>query len=410
MGLDTFDLLIQQAMLPTGSLAQVAVQDGRISTIAPPHLNLGTAKEVLNVQGNLLCPGFVDGHIHLDKTFWGTPWQPHIPGETVRQRVEIEKQILRTIATPVEERAARLTERAIAQGTTLIRTHVDIHPEVGLRNLEGILKVRNRYQKFVDIQIVAFPQSGLLSCPGTIELLDIALQEGADLIGGLDPAGIDRDIKGHLHQIFHLAEKHGVPIDIHLHDPGHLGIDELDHIAQCTEAFGMQGRVAVSHAYCLGMVLPDVVDATVEKLANAKIAIMTNAPGHHPFPSIRCLRQAGITVFSGSDDVRNAWCPFSNADMLERAMLIAYRSNFRTDGDLTMTFDMVTTAGASVLGLEHYGLKEGATADFVVLSAGSVPEAIATRAHRNYVIKRGQIIAKEGLLSELTTHALITEQ
>ncbi|MDX2212446.1 MAG: amidohydrolase family protein [Oculatellaceae cyanobacterium bins.114] len=391
MGLDTFDLLIQQAKLPDGSLAQVAVKDGCISAIAPLDQTLGTAKEVLDIQGNLLCPGLVDGHIHLDKTFWGTPWQSHIPGDTVRQRVEIEKQMLREIKTPVEERASHLIERAIQQGTTLIRTHVDIYPEVGLRNLEGVLNVRDRYRDFVDIQIVAFPQSGLLSCPGTLELLDAALFEGADLIGGLDPAGIDQDVNGHLHEIFRLAEKHGVSIDIHLHDPGHLGIYELEQIAQRTIATGMQGRVAVSHAYCLGMVSPDLADTTTERLATAAIAIMTNAPGHHPFPSISRLRQAGITVFSGSDDVRNAWCPFSNADMLERAMLIAYRSNFLTDADLMTAFEMITTGGATVLGVEKYGLQEGAIADFVVLAADSIPEAIATRSSRKYVIKHGHI-------------------
>ncbi|HEY9647485.1 MAG TPA: amidohydrolase family protein, partial [Chroococcidiopsis sp.] len=384
--------LIQQALLPSGALAQVAVKNGRISAIAPTDRELGPAQGVLDVQGNLLCPGFVDGHIHLDKTFWGTPWQPHIPGSTVQQRVAIEKQLLRQITLPVEERAARLTERAIAQGTTRMRTHVDIYPEVGLRNLEGVLTVRDRYRDWVDIQIVAFPQSGLLSCPGTLDLLDAALSAGADLIGGLDPAGIDRDIHGHLRQIFGLAEKHGVNIDIHLHDPGHLGIYELEHIAQLTEATAMQGRVAVSHAYCLGMVPSDLVDATVEKLANAAIAIMTNAPGHHPFPSIRRLRQAGITVFSGSDDVRNAWCPFSNADMLDLAMLVAYRSNFYSDEELAIAFDMVTTGGASVLGVDCYGLQEGAIADLVVLEASSIPEAIATHAARKCVIKRGQIV------------------
>lgn len=403
MGLDTFDLLIQQATLPDGSLVQVGVNHGRIEAIAPAEIEIGIAQDVLNLNGCLLCPGLVDGHIHLDKTFWGTPWQPHRPGNTVRQRVEIEKQLLRTIATSVEDRASRLIELAIAQGTTLMRTHVDIHPEVGLRNLEGIMNVRDRYRDCVDVQIVAFPQSGLLSCPGTVELLDAALKEGADLIGGLDPAGIDRDIAGHLSQIFQLAEKHGVGIDLHLHDPGHLGIYELEHIASYTASTGMQGRVAVSHAYCLGMVPPAVADATAEMLANAEIAVMTNAPGHHAFPAIARLRQAGITLFSGSDDVRNAWCPFSNADMLERAMLIAYRSNFLTDADLEAAFEMITTAGAAVVGMDQYGLKAGAIADFVVLSAGSVPEAIATRASRQYVIKRGRIIAQDSQITQLVS-------
>ncbi len=401
MGQDTFDLLIQRATLPDGSQVQVGVKGGLIRAIAPANINLGGAHHQLDAQGNLLCPGFVDGHIHLDKTFWGLPWQPHIPGTTIRQRVDIEKAALKTLPLPVEERAARLVERAIAQGTTAMRTHVDIHPEVGLRNLEGVCQVRDRYREWIDIQIVAFPQSGLLSCPGTLDLLDIALREGADVLGGLDPAGMDNDIAGHLHCIFSLAEKHQVNLDIHLHDPGHLGIFELEQIAHLTEACGMQGHVAVSHAYCLGMVPDDIAAATIETLAKRAIAIMTNAPGHHPFPKIARLREAGITLFSGSDDVRNAWCPFSTADMLERAMLIAYRSNFLTDEELAIGFEMVTTGGATVMGLEHYGIEVGTVADLVIMAAGSVPEAIATHAPRLYVIKRGQI---KHALSMSTSH------
>lgn len=398
--MDNLDLILRRATLPDGSLGQVAVKDGHIKAITPLSVTLGTAKTVLDLQGDLLCPGLVDGHIHLDKTFWGSPWQPHIAGNSVRQRVEIEKQLLKTLTIPVEERAANLLEQTIAQGTTAMRTHVDIHPEVGLRNLEGILQVRDRYRDCIDMQIVAFPQSGLVSCPGTLELIDTALAAGADLVGGLDPAGIDGDIQGHLNAIFKLAEKHGVAIDIHLHDPDHLGIFELEQIVLRTQALGMQGHVTVSHAYCLGMVPMAIAAATADLLAKANIAIMTTAPGHLAFPPITLLRQAGVTVFSGSDDVRNAWCPFSQADMLERAALIAYRSDFRTDADLSTAFDLVSAAGAAVLGRVNYGLTVGAVADFVVVKADSIPAAVAAHPQRKWVIKNGQTIAQNGHLLE----------
>jgi cytosine deaminase len=393
------DLLIRQARLPDGSLAQVAVKAGKIYQIAPPEVHLGDADTVLDLQGDLLCPGLVDGHIHLDKTFWGAPWQPHIPGDSVKQRVDIEKQLLKTLPVPVEQRAAHLLEQAIANGTTQMRTHVDIHPDVGLRNLEGILQVRDRYRDYIDIQIVAFPQSGLMACPGTLALLDQALTEGADLIGGLDPAGMDQDIAGHLDAIFALAEKHGVDIDIHLHDPAQLGIFELEQIIQRTEVFRMQGHVAVSHAYCLGMVSADLARTTAEHLAHAGIAIMTTAPGHLAFPPITLLRELGITVFSGSDDVRNAWCPFSKADMLERAALIAYRSDFRTDADLSTAFAIVTAGGAEVIQGVTPSFSIGADADFIVLAADSIPAVVATQPSRKYVIKNGQVIVQNGALS-----------
>ncbi|WP_204140336.1 amidohydrolase family protein [Halomicronema sp. CCY15110] len=393
------DLLIRQARLPDGSRAQVAVKAGKIHQIASPEVELGDAHTVLDLQGDLLCPGLVDGHIHLDKTFWGAPWQPHILGNSVKQRVEIEKQLLKTLTVPVEQRAAHLLEQAIANGTTLMRTHVDIHPEVGLRNLEGIVQVRDRYRDYIDIQIVAFPQSGLISCPGTLALLDQALTEGADVIGGLDPAGMDQDIAGHLDAVFSLAEKHGVDIDIHLHDPAQLGIFELEQIIQRTEALGMLGHVVVSHAYCLGMVSADLARTTAEHLARAGIAIMTTAPGHLAFPPVTLLRELGIPVFSGSDDVRNAWCPFSKADMLERAALIAYRSDFRTDAELSTAFAIVTADGAKVIQGATPSFSIGAVADFIVVAADSIPAAVATQPLKKYVIKNGQVTVRKGELS-----------
>ncbi|MFM7323322.1 MAG: metal-dependent hydrolase, partial [Nodosilinea sp.] len=205
-----FDLLLQNALLPEGTLAQVGIHEGRISAILPAHTLAGLAYQRIDLQGNLLCPGLVDGHIHLDKTFMGTGWIPHIPGDRVRQRVEIEQQILATLEVPVETRAMALAERALIQGTTTLRTHVDIYPSVGLKNLWGVVQVRDRLRSVLDIQIVAFPQAGLIACPGTLELLKAALSEGADLVGGLDPAGIDGDVTGHLNTIFQLAEQHQV--------------------------------------------------------------------------------------------------------------------------------------------------------------------------------------------------------
>lgn len=403
-----FDLLIQNATLPDGSLSQVGICAGRIRAIAPARTLPGLAIQMIDLRGNLLCPGMVDGHIHLDKTFMGAEWIPHIAGDTVRQRIQIEQQQLATLEISVEHRAARLAEQALVQGTTTLRTHVDIYPSVGLKNLFGVLEVRDRLQSALNIQIVAFPQAGLMSCPGTLDLLDAALSEGADLIGGLDPAGIDEDIDGQLNAIFQLAERHQVPIDIHLHDPGYLGIFQIEQIIQRTQATGMQGKVAISHAYCLGMVPDTVADPIIQRLAAAQIAIMTNAPGHHAFPPIVRLRAAGVQVFSGSDDVRNAWCPFSHADMLERAMLIAYRSNFRTDADLAIAFDMVTTGGAAVVGLADYGIRLGAIADLFVVPAQSVPEAVTAHLPRQFVFKRGKLVVKEGQILSPSQSLTIT--
>jgi len=212
--------------------------------------------------------------------------------------------VLANLTVAIEDRATHLLELAIGRGSTTLRTHVDIHPEVGLSNLEAVLQVRDRYRDQVDIEIVAFPQSGVLSCPGTEELLDASLTAGADLLGGLDPAGIDADVAGQLDILFRLAEQHGVRLDIHLHDPDHLGIFQLEQIAARTMAHGMQGRVVVSHAYSLGMVPVELADQTAEKLASADITIYDQCPrtsffpGDRPSAIARCHRLLRLRRYS----------------------------------------------------------------------------------------------------------------
>ncbi len=392
------DLLLTHATLPDGSRAHVGIAAGAIACIQPADLLSDTsalsAAATLDLAGDLLCPGLIDGHIHLDKTFLGAGWVPHMPGGTVRERIAAEKQVFKQLTVPVEARAAALADLALSHGSTTLRTHVDIDPDVGLSKLHAVLAVKEQYRDRLTIQIVAFPQSGVISCPGTLALLDAAIQEGADLVGGLDPAGIDSDIAGQLDGLFAIAERRGVGIDIHLHDPDHLGVYELGQIAERTQALGLGGRVAVSHAYALGMVPHAVMVATADRLAHAGVAIMTNAPGTHGFPPVTALRAAGVTVFAGSDNIRDAWWPFGNGDMLDRAAIIAYRSGFYTDAELCSAFELTTTSAAQALGLGLYGLVVGAPADLVVMDVQSIPEAVVARPVRKWVFKAGQPVVQ----------------
>ena len=250
-----------------------------------------------------------------------------------------------------------------------MRSHVDIDNQLGLKNLHAVLAIRERFRDLVTIQIVAFPQSGLLRSPGTAELLDEAVAQGADLLGGLDPVGIDGDLAGHLDPIFAIASKHGVGIDLHLHDGGEGGIAQMLAIAERTRASGLEGKVAISHAFALGSVPTDLAARTADTLAEAGIAIMSHGPGAGTMPPLPLLRAHGVEVFGGSDNIRDAWSPFGNGDMLERAMLIGYRGNFRHDHELKLAYEMVTEAAARVLGLPDYGIKVGGPADFVAVEA-----------------------------------------
>jgi cytosine/adenosine deaminase-related metal-dependent hydrolase len=383
---------LANARLADGRLVDIHLDGGRIAGITPAGTGLPDQGGI-DLASRLVVPGFVDGHIHLDKTLLGLPFQPHRPGATVAARIAIEKTVMSNLPISVEVRARALLAQVSRFGTTTLRSHVDIDTDLRLSNLHALLRVRDAVRDVMDIQIVAFPQNGILRDPGTAALLDQAMAEGADLIGGLDPAGIDGDVKGHLDVVFGIAERRGAGVDIHLHDAGTLGLFELRDIAARTIAAGLQGRVAVSHAFALGSAEPAEFAATAEALARADVAIMTNEPGSVPMPPVARLQAAGVTVFAGSDNIRDAWSPYGNGDMLERAMLIAYRQGMRSDADLSQAFALSTTAAARALGLgESYGLAVGAWADLVALDAGSLPEAVVSRPADRIVIKRGRVI------------------
>jgi len=386
------------ARLPDGSRHHIEVEGGRIAALlpisAPP-----TGKDAIDLDGALVLPPLVDGHIHLDKTLLGLPWVPNqATGNRVADRIEAERKVRASRTLPEVETGSNLVRQVMASGTLHMRTHVDIDNQLGLRNLHEILKVRERFRDLVTIEIVAFPQSGVLCSPGTAELLDAAIGEGADLVGGLDPVGIDGDLDGHLDAIFAVAAKHGVGVDIHLHDGGESGIAQMLAIARRTEATGLHGKVAISHAFALGSVPTESAARTADVLARVGIAIMSHGPGGATIPPLKLLKAHGVEVFGGSDNIRDAWSPFGNGDMLDRAMMIAYRANFRHDHELALAFEMVTAAGARVLGLRDYGLKAGRPADFVAVEAENLAEAVATRPRRKLVVKAGRVIAQDGVL------------
>ena len=389
-------MLLTSAQLAGGDLADVAIADGRIAAIAPPG-SLPPHQETLDLGGELLLPAFVEGHIHLDKTHWGAPRMPHIAGGAVRERIAIERVARHRVALPIEARAGALIRALIAHGTTRLRSHVDIDSDVKLANLEAVLAVRETYRDWIDIQLVAFPQSGVLTEPGAPDLLAAALSGGADLIGGLDPQGFDGDVKGQLDVVFGLAQKFGKGVDIHLHDGGETGAAELREIANRTLALGMQGRVAVSHAFALGSIAQRSFEETAERLARAQVAIMTSCPPSAPAPPVKALRARGVLVFAGSDNIQDCWSPFGNGDMLDRAAIIATRHEMFSDPDLEAAFALATSESDKALGDASRGVRAGAVADLVALPAKTVADAVVERPVRSLVLRGGRVAARNGV-------------
>jgi cytosine deaminase len=373
----------------------IVINDGAIAEIGPAAA-APADPDVVELDGRLVLPGLVDAHCHLDKTLFGGPWVPHPAGDALSERISSERGLRSRLGVPDVDRITTLLEAMVAAGTTHARSHTDIAPELGLSGVEAVREAAARMAGRIDIEQVAFPQYGILREPGTAELMARALADGVQVVGGIDPAGMDGDPVRHLDVVFDLADRHGSKIDIHLHDGGSLGTWQLELICDRTMTLGLQGRVTVSHAYGLGQAAPDDQRRLADRLAEAGITITTAAVYNFPVPPIRVLRSAGVNVACGHDGIRDLWGPYGTGDMLDRAMHLAYRSTFRRDDDTDLALQAATTGGATALGLPTYGLVVGAPADLFAVRADRPAEAVVTRPVRDLVFKAGRLVARGG--------------
>jgi cytosine/adenosine deaminase-related metal-dependent hydrolase len=377
--------MILEHVSPLGGAAvDVHVADGRITALIP-SLREGAPR--------LLLPGLVEGHCHLDKTLWGRPWWRNEVGPSLMDRIDNEKATRRAIGMDASREGRALCEAHLAAGTTRLRSHVDVDEESRLTHVEKLLLLREEMRGRIEIQLVAFPQSGILRMPGVEEWLDTALRLGCDAVGGLDPSLIDRDPVRHLDIVFKLAERHGKPVDIHLHEAGELGAFSMELIAERARALGMQGRVVISHGFALGDVAAARADALLGQLAEAGVALCTSVPPSRAVPPLKRARELGVTLFAGNDNIRDTWSPHNAPDMLARAAMVALKYELRRDEDVALALDAVTFAGARACGFADYGIFVGARADLVVVRAESVAEAVVSRCPPEMVVSAGVVVA-----------------
>jgi len=391
------DLLIKNVRPMGGEPVDVLVRDGFIQQMTPGIMPAGATLTVLDGRNRLMLPGLVNAHAHVDKNLLGLPWRKNqVLGSRIRDFVDHERHVRRELNLSARTQASRQVRAAVATGTTHIRSHVDIDTDAGLAHFEGVMATRDELKDVVTMQLVAFPQSGMLVRAGTVELLEEAVKMGAECVGGLDPSTVDRDPVRHLDVIFDIADRHGVEVDVHLHEPGMLGAFAVELIAERTRALGMQGRVTISHVFCLGMIDDGYLGMLTELLLENRITIMSLGSGVSQFPPIRRLHDAGVTLCTGTDGVRDTWGPYNSVDMLERVKMLGYRSGHRRDEDIEMLLHIATHGGAKVMGDGDYGLREGGRADFVVVAGDAPAEAIIERPPRTFVVKAGRVVAADG--------------
>ncbi|MFZ1430915.1 MAG: amidohydrolase family protein [Geminicoccaceae bacterium] len=388
------DLLLRDVRPMGGDPVDVLIRAGRIAEIAADIEAPGVPVEA--GQGAILLPGLVEAHTHLDKNLLGLPWQPNSAGSTIQDMIDNERKLKREIDMEPGRQSARQVVLSIANGSTHIRSHIDVDTKHGMWGIEGVMATRERYRDWIDIELVVFPQSGMLKRPGTVELMEEALRLGAEVVGGIDPCTMDKDPKGHLDTVFGLAQTFGRPVDIHLHEPNELGMFSMGLIVERTKALGMAGKVTISHAFCLGMNDWLGVGKMLDTLAEAGIALMTTAPSGWPAPPVKRAHAAGITICSGSDGIRDLWHPYGNADMLDRARHVGQRNGLDKDHEVELALAICTHGGAKVMALPNYGVAVGNDADLVLVQARNVPETVVLCPPRQLVVKRGKIVARDG--------------
>ncbi|MDF0515002.1 amidohydrolase family protein [Agromyces sp. H3Y2-19a] len=345
-----------------------------------------------SATGIVAAPGLVDAHIHPDKSSWGGPWMSRRRAGSLPEFIANDLATQRAYTRSVEERAHALLSTALAQGTLAMRAHVDVSSELGTRNVEGVRAAAERLAPWLTVQIVAFPQFGLLTNPGTVEAMAAALDSGADLVGGIDPLGLEGDVDGHLDTVFGLAERAGREIDIHLHDGGEPGLAQIREIARRTRAAGLQGRVTVSHAFALGDASLPTLGATLDTVADAGVWIANCALGDDPVPDLDQLGRHGVRLVAGSDGVRDSWTPFGSGSMVDRAHLLAYRTGAMTDDELERCYRICSTEGASLIGVPDLAEFSGPEHPTRVEFAGeSIAQIVVDRPGPVSVIRDGLV-------------------
>ena len=400
-------LLITDATLTDGREHQrVLIDDGRIRAIAP-DLPTPEGAEVIDAQGWLLSPPFVDAHFHMDATLsLGLP-RLNVSGtllEGIALWGELKPQLTQDALV---ERALQYCDWAVAKGLLAIRSHVDVCDQ-RLLAVEALLHVRERVKPYLDLQLVAFPQDGVLRSPGALANLKRALDLGVDVVGGIPHFERSMaDGADSVRILCELAAERGLPVDMHCDESDDPLSRHVETLASHTQRLGMQGRVTGSHLtsmhsmdnYYVSKLIPLMAEAQLHAVANPLINI-TLQGRHDSYPKRRGMTRvpellaAGINVGFGHDCVMDPWYPLGSADMLEVAQMGLHVAQMTSLDGMRACFDAVTVNNARVLGLPHYGIEPGNPADCVLLQARSPIEAVRLRAHRLWVMRHGKVIAR----------------
>ncbi|WP_246625322.1 amidohydrolase [Edaphocola aurantiacus] len=355
----------------------IDIKDGKIANIYATDTPPANA---IDAKGFLMLPAFSDMHVHLDKTLYGLPWQALSPKKrTVLDMIAYEQELIPELLKTSTERGAQLIDLLQSYGTTFARTHFNIEPTSGMRSLENLQRALDLKKERFSAELVAFPQHGVFYTESAALLREAAQLDSVQFIGGVDPYGIDRDIEKVLDFTVQLAVDYHKGIDIHLHDGGKEGIRTIEYLAeQAVQHPQLQGRTFISHAFVLAQLPASEVQRIAEKLAAAKVGIVSSVPFGALVMPIPALVKHGVEVLVGNDNVQDYWSTFGSGNMLQKANLMADMYGWRTEFELSRTLRFATN---NVLPLDDNGKKQwpvvNTGAEFVLIDASCSAEAVS---------------------------------
>jgi cytosine deaminase len=391
------DLVLRNASLCDGARADIGVAQGKVAAIAA---RLEATAPETDLGGRLVVPGLVETHIHLDKSCILDRCRTR-RGTLDEAIAEVSRAKREFTADDVLARASRTLEKAIVQGTTHVRTHVEVDPGIGLRGFDGIKQLAAAYRWAVDVEICVFPQEGLTNCPGTEELMREALGQGARVVGAAPYT--DADPHAQIDRVFRMARDFDVDIDMHLDlgdSPEHM---DVEYVCEMTGRHGYGGRVAIGHVTKMSMLPPERFEPIARRLADAGVAVtvlpstdlflMGRGQRHNVIRGVLAaheLLHRGVNCSLSTNNVLNPFTPFGDCSLVRMANLYANVCHVGTRDDLRECLNMVTRHSAKLLRLPDYGVEVGKAADLVVLDCTTPEQGVAELAVPLCGFKRGR--------------------
>jgi cytosine/creatinine deaminase len=391
----------------------IAIDGKKISAVGP-KLPAHGQKEI-DARGNLVLSGLFNLHYHADKCLLGEIMRPNVSG-TLPEAIEITNDFKRKYdPAEVAGRAVRTIKQGVINGTTFFRLFCDVGTIGGLRAARGLLLARDQMKEYCRIQVVAFPQEGIARDPGAAELMEEAIKEGCDVVGGLPwYEYTDEDARQHIDICFAVAKKHDLDIHMLVDDTDDANSRSLEYLALKTMRERFNGRVTASHCGAMAGYNDFYAAKVVDMVATAGVTISVNAhinlvcsarldrePKRRGTARVKELLARGVNVITSQDDVNDPYYPFGKPDPLECAVMLAHVAQLTLPHELEQVMDMITINAARAARVSDYGIAPGMTADLVMVDAPSVHEALRLQPPRLYVFKDGREVARSTMSQEL---------